>query len=489
MLYKLKSLFKDTVLYGFGTIVPKFINYLLFPYYVNVLSVTDNGINTTLVACMAFAIILYTYGMESAYMKYSTATDTDEKTVFSTGQVSLVASGLALSAIIIAFAKPLATIVGAAGQPRLIYYAALVLFLDSLAVIPAARLRMQNKALLFSLVKISNVLVNLGLNVYLLVFRKMGIEGVMISLVAASASSVMLLLPVWINGFTFRFSNAMWKELFWFAVPYVPSGLAAMTIETIDRLMLTGMNPADALKLYNLKPVEVAGIYGNNYKLGVLISILLKMFQFAWTPFFLKTASDPNAKRIFSKVMTLSLFALTLMSLVLSLFVQELVQVKFFGKFQLLKPEYFVGLNIVPIVCLAYLFEAIYVNLIAGVYIQKQTKFLPVATFLGAIVTVAMNIILIPRIGMLGTAITTAVSYGVMAAALFFNTRKFYYIKYEWSKLFSFMSLAAIVIVFSTVAKVDWTLKLIFVVLFMSVSALIFDKEEMTALKKLVMRK
>ncbi len=175
----------------------------------------------------------------------------------------------------------------------LVYIAAGVIFLDSNAVIPYLKLRLDRQAKKFSLFKILQICVNIILNLYFILVLGWGIEAILISNLLASLASLILLLPTIARHFRFSFNTKLFKRLFKFGLPFLPAGLSVMVVQVIDVPILE--------KLTNLKTV---GVYKANYKLGIFMMLFVNMFQYAWQPFFLHNANEPNAKEMFAKVLT-----------------------------------------------------------------------------------------------------------------------------------------------------------------------------------------
>jgi O-antigen/teichoic acid export membrane protein len=173
--------------------------------------------------------------------------------------------------------------------------------------------------------------------------------------------------------------------------------------------------------------------------------LVVGMFDYAWRPFFLTHARDQDAPKLFSKVFTYVAALLMLVFVTGSLFIEDIVRVKFFGRY-FIHPDYWGGLSIVPIVLMAYVFTGAYVNFVVGIYLEKKTKYLPYATGAGALVNVVVNLVLIPRYGIMGAAIATLLSYVVMAIGIYFPSQRLYHVEYEWGRLIRVMLAACIVV-------------------------------------------
>ena len=425
MIDKLKSLGADTAVYGVSTIVGRFLNFLLVPFYTNVLATSQYGVVATVYSYIAFMNIIYMYGMESAFFKYASTKEIgNDREIFSTPFMSVVTTSILFSALIffnsVRLAGPLEVPVAYADTIR---YSALMLLLDSLAVIPFAALRLERKVKTFATIKVTNIIVNVTANVILLLKYHMGVEGIFISGVIASSVTLLLLLPTILRKIGFSFRKDLYKALLRFGLPYIPAGLGAMMVQVIDRPIL--------LALTNESTV---GIYQANYRLGIFMMLIVSMFDYAWRPFFLTHATDPNAKQLYSRILTYFTLFSAFVVLLVSIYIDDLVKFRVLHRF-IINPAYWSGLGIVPIVLLGYLFNGIYVNLIAGIYIEKKTSHLPYITGIGAAINVGVNLFLIPKYGMFGAAWATFFAYAAMAVAIYFVSHHYYPVKYEIGRL------------------------------------------------------
>jgi len=444
MFNKLKQLSKDTAIYGISTMVGRFLNFLLVPFYTNIFLPSEYGIIQIFFAYIAILIIVYIYGMDSAFLKFSAFKDIgDEKDNFSTPYISVFVSSVIFSVIII-FAKD--SILNSLDVPQqydyLIYFSAAIIFLDANGSIPFLKLRLNRQAAKFSLFKIINICSNLVLTLFLILILGWGIEAILFSNMVASLISLILLLPTIIKYFKFEFHTLLFTRLVKFGLPYLPAGMAVMVVQVIDVPILQ--------KLTDLKTV---GIYKANYKLGIFMMLFVNMFQYAWQPFFLQNAKEENAKEMFSKILTYFTLIGAILVVGISLFIPDLAKIQIAG-YSLLGKPYWAGLNIVPIILLAYLINGIYVIFSAGIYIEEKSLYVPFIAGSGAVLNIAANLLLIPKLGIYGAAIATFISYFIMAVGYYAVTQKFYHINYEWKniiKIFIGIFLAALVYYLSPV--------------------------------------
>jgi O-antigen/teichoic acid export membrane protein len=425
MFDKLKELTKDTAIYGISTMVGRFLNFILVPFYTNIFVPSDYGIVQLLYAYVAILNIVFIYGLDSAYLKFAAFKDIgDDKDNFSTPYIAVFAISLLISLAVIFNADVIGASFEIPSQYNyLIYLAIAIIFVDANAVIPFLKLRLERKAKIFSLFKIINISVNIFLNLYLILALKWGIEAILVSNLSATIVSLLLVSPTIIKNFKFRFHTLLFKRMLKFGLPFLPAGFAVMLVQVIDVPILQ--------KLTDLGTV---GIYKANYKLGIFMMLFVNMFQYAWQPFFLQNAKDPSAREMFSKVLTYFTLVGSILLIVISLFINDVAKIQVAG-YSLIGSEYWSGLNIVPIVLLAYLINGMYIIFSAGIYIEEKSIYVPIITGLGALVNVVANFVLIPVLNITGAALATLASYFVMAMGYYYVTQKFYKVKYELKRI------------------------------------------------------
>ena len=425
MLDRIFKLGKETAIYGLSSIVGRMINFLLVPILTNLLTKQEVGIYGYLYSYIAFVFVIYGYGMDSAYMRFVSSLEIgDKRQNLSAPFLSLVATSVVFSLLITFSAGSICALLGVdSTRTDLIRYAAWILFFDTVAIVPFASLRMDNKAKMFAGLRILNILIYVTATVVLLVVVKMHIEGVFIANLIASALTAVILFGLVIRQLTIHFPSSLYKGLLRFGLPYIPASLAGIAIQVIDRPILKALTN-DA----------TVGVYTANYRLGVLMMLVVGMFDYAWRPFFLTHAKDSDAPKLFSKVFTYFLALMMLVFLLGTMFIGDIVRIRVFGGY-IIPPGYWEGLTIVPVILLAYVFTGAYVNFVAGVYLEKKTKYLPYATGAGAVVNVAANYFLIPRMGIMGAAIATLLSYIVMAVVIYVPSQRFYRVEYEWGRI------------------------------------------------------
>lgn len=442
---KLKELFSDTLVYGISSVLARFIGYLLVPLHTGVFSESQYGIVSLIFAAIALFNVLFTMGMESAYIRY--AKDRDQaQSIFKTLQVFLFGSS-AILVLLIWSAEPLITpLIGLEPGSPILWMMLGILFFDTLAVVPFAELRLVRKSISFAIIKTGNVLVNLGLNFYLILGLDFGIEAVFISNLAAS-----LLTAIATALFTLPLFRGSWntdflKKALLFGLPFVPAGFGHVINELLDRFFLKSMNPETVQQLYgsDYTPDDIVGIYSACYKLAVFMLLLVQMFRMAWQPFFMRQSDEESAPKTFSQTFSLFNLAAAAIFLSVALFAEQIVSIKIpVLDFYLVDEKFWEGLSIVPVLLMAYWFQGWYINFSAGIFISETTKRLPQITLIGAGITIVANLLLIPFFGMMGSAFATLASYGFMAMLIYYYSTNAFQVPYKLVSGFGVMLIAA----------------------------------------------
>ncbi|TLU82073.1 MAG: polysaccharide biosynthesis protein [Chlorobium sp.] len=496
MFSKLKLLFKDTVIYGTSTILARSLNYLLVPLYANKLTTFDNGIQTIIYANIALANVVFAYGLETSYLKVasdSAERESDETRLFSTAFLTLLLTSTIFSLAIVFFAPFLAGLIEiSVDDAQFLRYAALILWLDTLLVIPFAELRLKRKAIHFAVARVAGVVAVVISSIILIVPLHAGLHGVFIGQAIGSLASLLLVIPVF-SKFRLFFSSRQLREMLRIGLPYVPTGIAGLLIHLIDRNILIRIQPSEITRIYGqgYQASDIVGIYGRIAAFGVILQLFIQVFRFAWQPFFLQHSKDPDAPNLFRHVMNISSVFVMFLALAASYFVPDIVRYHYAGKFYLLPPRYWIGLSFLPWIFLSYVFDMVSTNLSAGILITGNTRCLPVVTFAGAAVTAVSCWLLIPLGGMDGAAFAIVAGTLVMCLVMAWYSLKFYPMKYDWIKLN--LLLAAGVLLgwlqnFSVSMLISsWSelaVKIVFLVAYMIVALMLFREEAVLAFRK-----
>ncbi len=483
----LKNLFKHSAVYGIGHILTRSINFLLMPLFTNLFPRQEYGVVGIMFAYIAILTIVYTYGLDAAFFRFYILKEalSERKAIFSTSFLTILVTSLGFSAILFVSADSVVTWIFSKSLHELgidlvllVRFAAGILLFDALTFLPFLILRAEQRSFPFVIFKFVNVLINVGGNVVFLILLDYGVEGIFLANFIASASTFLIMSPLLIRYLRTIFSFSLLKELFAFGIPYLPSTLAVVIMDTIDRPLLE-----------RLASVEQAGLYNAGVKLGMFMALFVTAFRFAWHPFFLSTLKQTDAKEIFAKVLTYVLLACAAVFVVLSIFIDDIVRFPFPG-FTLVGKEFWSCTAVVPVLMLAYILYAAYLNFLIGVYLHKKTKYLPLITMSGMIGNVFTNILLIPVIGMMGAAWARFVAYFIMAVLLYAVNKRLYPVKYEWLRLFKLCLLTAVIFFIGTSATVQSVLYYKILVVFIFPVLLyvfrFFDKPELERIRTMI---
>jgi len=426
MLHNIKRLTKHSAVYGVGHIISRSIGFLLLPLHTNVLPPDIYRNAALLFASLAILNIVFSYGMDVAFLRYFILEKDREKRtrIFSTAFWTIFITGSLFSAFMLIFPEPFSRMIfQGESYPMLIRLASGILLADALALLPFLVLRAEEKSTRFVLLKSLNIGINFGMNVILVVLLKKGVPGIFVSNLTASAITLAILIPVYLQWLRMKFHKEALIDLLKFGLPYVPSGLAVWVMDQIGRFYLDRMVSKEA-----------TAIYSAGAKLGMFMALVVAAFRFAWHPFFLSTSKQADAKATFSRILTYYLFVTGFFFLIIAFFIQEIVAFHLFG-ITLLGASYTTGIVIVPVFMLAYILYGVYANFVVGIYLKKKTVYLPLITGAGAVVTMVVNWMAIPYLGVMGPALATFIAYFVMALLLFLVARQLYPVNYEWGRI------------------------------------------------------
>ena len=435
----LRKLAGQTAIYGLSSIVGRFLNYLLVPLHTAVFLPSQYGVITEMYAYVAFLIILLTYGMETAYFRYSTLQGHLPQKVFSTVLSSLSVTTVMFIIWAILFAQPVADWLLYPDNSEYVLWFALIIGLDAVASIPLAQLRQEEQAKTFAAVNIGNVLVNIGLNIFFLGYcmplvaggggnwltdtfyePATGVGYVFISNLVASGVKFLLLTPTMLRNFT-RPDLSLLRPMLVYALPLLIAGLAGMVNETIDRILLKRMLMP---LLGETATMEQVGIYGACYKISILITLMIQAFRYAAEPFFFSQEKEAGSRELYAKVMTWFVWVLAGTFLGVMLFIDLF-------KYLVPNQAYWEGLRVVPILLIANIFLGMYYNQSVWYKLSGRTAYGAGIAILGALITLAINLVLIPSIGYMASAWATLACYGSMMVVSYLLGQRFYPVPYR----------------------------------------------------------
>jgi O-antigen/teichoic acid export membrane protein len=438
---QIRQLASQTLIYGVSSVVGRVLNYLLVPLYTAVFNPEEYGVITELYAYVAFLNIVYTYGFETAYFRFATKSDQSEK-YFNLAQTSLLLTSLIFSGLLFLGSDLIAEILGYSDQGIYIQWLSLILAIDAIVAVPFARLRLENKAIKFASFKMLNIGLNIGLNLFFIVLcpilsqsdsgswidtfykPELGVGYIILSNLMANA----ILIPL-LSGYFRRLKftlNREWMAMFLYASPLMIMGLAGVTNEMLSRALLKYMLPLDFYP--GQSNLEILGIFGACYKLSVFMTLAVQAFRYAFEPFFFSRAKNKDSPALFAKIMHGFIIFGSFSWLLISILLPDMAPVF------LRQESYLTGLKIVPWLLGGGLFLGIYYNLSIWYKLTDKTHYGAWITVIGAIITIVMNVILIPVMGYMGSAITTFMAYLFMTTLSFLIGQKHYPVPYHVAK-------------------------------------------------------
>jgi len=448
----LKKLAGQTAVYGMGTIVPRLLNYLLLtPFYTRIFLEGQYGMVTELYAYVAFLLVLLTYGMETSFFRFAES-EKSKDSVFTTTLTSLFVTSSIFILLALLFAGDIASLIRYSDHPEYIIYFSIIVGTDAFTSIPFARLRQQNKAFRFAWIKIFNVATNIFFNFFFLLFcpwflkdnpesvlnaiysADVGVGYAFISNLIASTLTLIILLPD-IFRIKFSFDTALLRKMLSYGLPLLLVGLFGMLNDVSDKVLFKFLItvPGDVIDRDNYILGQL-GIYGANYRLAVLMTLFIQMFRYAAEPFFFSHAREENAKRLYASVMKYFIIFCLMIFLVVTLYIDIF---KYF-----IGPGFRSGLAIVPIILLANLLLGIFYNLSVWYKLTDKTKFGALIALFGAIITIVLNVLLVPKHGYVGAAWAHLACYFAMVVLSFIGGRKFYKINYDFRNIFFYFFIA-----------------------------------------------
>jgi len=435
---KLRALTKESIIYGFAHVLTRSITFLLLPYYSHRMSAADYGELSLYYLFLAVMYTFYVYGLDIAYLRFYNLRDhgVDKARVTGTTLILALFSSIALSGVLALASGFIGNLLISAPQrPAEVTPSVLlcigVLFFDTIGTFPFLRLRSENRPLVFAGQKLINVTLTLSLNI-LFIEQGLGLQGILLANLIASAVTALLLLPTLLKSVEWRMDGPLLRQMLAFGLPNIPTYLFVMVVELAGR---------KAVEVY--RGSEEAGLYSAGYKLGMFMGVINAAFRFAWQPFFLKHAEDENAATLFSKVLTYYVFISMTFSVWLTLLAQPILTAELPLIGQIIAPAFWAGFAVFPLVLFAHIFDGIYANMMVGIFLKKATRRLPLVTGAAAAVTIIGNILLVPRYGMLASAWVSLVAFVIQAILLYFVVNRLYPVAYEWRRLFILFVLGA----------------------------------------------
>ena len=429
----LKGFVKDTAVYGLATILPRLMNLFLISLHTDSLETSGYADNTAFYVGAAFLNVLLAYGMETAFFRFFSKAE-DENKVYSTVLIALTVTSLIAFAVLYALREPICE----ALELPVEYFGYLlgVSILDALVVAPFAYLRAKGKALRFTGIKITNLAIYVVLNIFFLwAIPEFNMQFswydptalltyIFAANLAASAVTFLLIAPDFFK-IKLVFDKQLFGQLWQYGWPVLVAGLAFVVNENLDKLLIGNMLDKD-----------IMGAYSGCYKLAVFMTIFIQAFRLGAEPFFFSHAKNKNAPTTYATILKYFVVVGAAGLLFIVCFID------FFKALLISDSSYFKAIEIVPYILLANLFLGIYHNLSVWYKLTDKTRYGMYFSILGAALTIALNWYFIPLIGFMASAYTTVVAYGTMMLISYFYGQKYYQIPYNVSRISIYLILA-----------------------------------------------
>ena len=421
---KLTTIFKDTAIYGLSSIIGRFLNYLLVPLYTAQLSAASGGygIITNIYAYVALAMVLLTFGMETTYFRFTNKTHTDSQTVYGTTLITVGSVSLVFAVLVLLLLSPVSQLMGYGDHPEYVGVMAITVAIDAFLCIPFAHLRQQKKALKFAALKLLNIAVSILLNLIYFYFMDGKDVGYAfyINLVCTVMLAVCLITEY--TGFRWRLDTKLLKNMLSYSWPILVLGVAGILNQTADKMLFPYIyEGSDGMKQL--------GIYGACSKIAMIMAMITQAFRFAYEPIVFAGVKDKDQHEMYEKAMKFFII-FTLLAFLIVVAYMDILKVLIIRN-----PDYWVGLEVVPIVMAAEIMMGIYFNLSFWYKIIDKTIWGAIFSGIGCAVLLAVNIIFVPKYGYMACAWGGFAGYGVAMLVSYFVGQKYYPLNYPLKEI------------------------------------------------------
>jgi O-antigen/teichoic acid export membrane protein len=455
----LKSLAKDTAIYGLSSIVGRFLNYLLVPLYTMKLSAASGGygIVTNVYAITALLLVLLTYGMETGFFYFANKKDEDPLKVYSTSLISVGSTCLMFVLICMLFLSDISSFLGYAKNPEFIWMMAVTVALDSFQCIPFAYLRFKKRPIKFAAIKMLFIVSNITLNLFFLLlcpwlnahypwtiswfYDPSYLVGyIFIANLICTGLQMLAFIPE-LTGFKYIFDKALIKRMLSYSFPVLILGIAGILNQTIDKMIYPFLfdNHKEAM--------SQLGVYGAVSKIAMIMAMFTQAFRYAYEPFvFGKNKEGDNRKMYASAMKYFIIFAL--LAFLVVAFYMDIMK-------HMISPDYWVGLSVVSILMIAEIFKGIYFNLSFWYKLIDETRWGAYFSTIGCGFIVVLIIVFVPIYGYVACAWAGVAGYGIITLLSYFVGQKKYPIRYDLKGIGQYVLLAAVLYAASELIVID----------------------------------
>ena len=445
-----KNLFKQTAIYGLATVLPRMLSFLLVMVHTSTLVKADYGETTILLAYMVFFNVILSYGMETAFFRFYNSED-NKKDVVETSTISVFWTSIGFLFLSIFFRDTLSKWINV--EVEYVTYAIWILVLDALVIIPFSKLRAEQRPIVYAVIKIGNVVINMALNLFFLLylpqiaqnnpdtflatlyFDDFQIGYIFIANLIASLATFVVLSPNYFHV-KWHFDFQLWKRMMQYGFPILIAGIAFAVNEHFDKIILEYLLPKDTGK-------ADVGAYAACYKLGLFMVLFATAFRLGIEPFFFSFAKNENAKQTYAIITNFFVIFGSLILLTVIVFADLLKMI------MIPDQSYWEAMKVVPLIILANFFLGIYNNLSVWYKLTDKTKIGAYISVVGALLTLILNYILIPKYSYMGSAVATIMAYGSMMVISYTLGNRYYPVPYDMKKIGGYLGVSILFSVFS----------------------------------------
>ena len=439
----LKSLAKDTAIYGVSSIVGRFLNYLLVPIYTISMPASTGGygIITNMYAITALLLVLLTCGMETGFFRFANKGGEDPVKVYSTTLLTVAAISLSFLAVCLLFLEPIAGVMGYEEHPWYLGMMLIVIAMDAIQAIPFAYLRYKNRPIKFAALKMLFIFASIILNIVYFVFMKGTNVGAAFLINLICTSLVMLCLISELRGFRYTLDRDLMKRMFRYSFPILILGIAGILNQVVDKIIFPFVYP---------DPVEAdvqLGIYGATSKIAMIMAMFTQAFRFAYEPFVFGKSKEKDTRQMYAQAMKFFII-FTLLAFLTVMFYLDILR-------YVIGRDYWEGLKVVPIVMAAEMFMGVYFNLSFWYKLTDETKWGAYFSLTACTIVILMNAFLIPVYGYMACAWAGFTGYAVAMLLSYFVGQKKYPIAYDLKSIGGYVLLALMIYVAGEWIPVD----------------------------------
>ena len=439
----LKSLAKETAIYGVSSIVGRFLNYLLVPVYTIALPASSGGygVVTNIYAWVALILVLLTCGMETGFFRFANKGQDDPMRVYSTTLLSVSIGSLVFVTLGLLFLEPIAGWLEYGEHPWYIGMMMIVVAMDAIQSIPFAYLRYKKRPIKFAALKLLFIFLNIALNLFYYVILEGNDVGYAFLFNLVCTSVVMVCMIPELRGFTYVLDKELLKRMLRYSLPLVILGVAGILNQVADKIIFPFVYPDEAEATVQL------GIYGAASKIAMIMAMFTQAFRFAYEPFVFGKSKEKDSREMYAQAMKFFII-FTLLAFLAVMFYLDILR-------HVIGRDYWDGLRVVPIVMAAEIFMGIYFNLSFWYKLIDETRWGAYFSLTGCIILILMNIFLVPKYGYIACAWAGFTGYGVAMLLSYFVGQKKYPIQYDLKAIGMYVLLATVLYVAAEYVSID----------------------------------